>query len=165
MRAYILRRLLLVVPIVFGAVTLLFIAFFVVPGDPVQLMSGERIVTPQTRANVEAELGLDRPWVVQYARFWNRLAHGDLGESFSSRRSVNRILADTAPNSLRLAFWAVLLEVAVGVSVGVLSAARRYSLADRMTTVATTMLLGVPLFVLGYLLIYVFSVYAFQHGL
>lgn len=163
MAAYILRRILLVVPIVFGAVTVLFFAFFVIPGDPVQLMAGERSVSPQTRANVEARLGLDQPWYVQYGRYWSRLAHGDLGESFRNRRSVTSILAESAPNSLRLAFWAISLEIVIGIGVGVLSAARRYSLADTLTTVATTMLLGVPVFVLGYLLVYALSVYPFQH--
>lgn len=164
MGAYILRRLLLVIPVLVGALTVLFVAFFLMPGDPVQLMAGERTVSAQTRANVEARLGLDQPWYVQYGRFWDRLAHGDLGESFRNRRSVNSILADAAPNSLRLAFWAILLETAIGISVGVVSAARRYSLIDTATAVATTMLLGLPVFVLGYLLVYAFSIYPFQHG-
>ncbi|MGH9278962.1 MAG: ABC transporter permease [Acidimicrobiales bacterium] len=164
MGPYILRRLLLAVPVVFGTLTVLFLAFFVVPGDPVQLMSGERTVSPQMRANIEERLGLDQPWYVQYGQYWSRLAHGDLGESFTSRRSVTSILADTAPSSLRLAFWALLIEVVIGVGVGVLSAARRYSLADTATTVATTIVLGIPVFVLGYLLVYGLSVFPFQHG-
>lgn len=164
MGAYILRRLLLAVPVLFGALTLLFVAFFVVPGDPVQLMAGERTVPPQLRANIEDRLGLDHPWYVQYGRFWARLARGDLGESFRSQRSVNTILAETAPNSLRLAFWAVAIEVVVGLGVGVLSAARPRSWADTVTSVATAMLLGIPAFVLGYLLVYAFSVWTFQHG-
>src|SRR5919199_3015227 len=97
MGGYILRRTLLVVPVVWGAIALLFLAFFVVPGDPVEVMAGDRGVNAQTRANIEAKFGLDKPWYVQYGRYWDRLLHGDLGESYRSGRNVNDVLARTAP--------------------------------------------------------------------
>ena len=161
---YIFRRTLLVIPVVFGAISLLFLAFFVVPGDPVETMAGERSVTPQIRQNIEEKLGLDQPWYVQYGRYWNRLLHGDLGESYRSNRDVSEILGDTAPASLRLAFWAVVVEIVIGIAAGLLSAVKRYSFLDAFTTVTTTMVLAVPVFVLGYLLIYMFGVYTFQKG-
>lgn len=164
MAGYILRRTLLVIPVVWGAVTLLFLAFFVVPGDPVQLLAGERAVTPQIRENLEAKFGIDQPWYVQYGKYWNRLLHGDLGESYRSGRSVNGILGDAAPASLRLAFWALMAEILIGIVTGLVSAVKRYSFIDALTTVSTTMLLAVPAFVLGYLLIYMFGVYTFQRG-
>jgi len=160
---YILRRTLLVIPVVFGAVTLLFVAFFVVPGDPVQLLAGEKAVSAQTRANIEQKFGLDKPWYVQYGKYLSRLAHGDLGQSYRSNRNVNAILGDAAPASIRLAFWAVVVEVVIGIATGLVSAIKRYSFADALTTVSTTMLLAIPAFVLGYLLIYMFGVYTFQH--
>lgn len=163
MAGYILRRTLLIVPVVWGAITLLFLAFFVVPGDPVELLAGDRAVTPQIRANLEAKFGLDQPWYVQYGKYLNRLVHGDLGESYRSGRSVNGILGDAAPASIRLAFWAVVVEIIVGIAAGLLSAVKRYSFADALTTVSTTMLLAVPAFVMGYLLIYMFGVYTFQN--
>jgi ABC-type dipeptide/oligopeptide/nickel transport system permease component len=164
MAGYILRRTLLVIPVVVGAITLLFLAFFVVPGDPVQLLAGEKVVTPQVRTNLEAKFGLDKPWYVQYERYWTRLVHGDLGESYRSSRSVNKILGDAAPASLRLAFWAIVVEVLIGIATGLVSAIKRYSFVDALTTVSTTMLLAVPAFVLGYVLIYMFGVYTFQRG-
>lgn len=164
MAGYILRRTLLVIPVVVGAITLLFFAFFVVPGDPVQVLAGEKTVTPQIRANLDAKLGLDKPWYVQYEKYWVRLAHGDLGESYRSGRSVNKILGQTAPASIRLAVWAIVVEIGIGIGTGLLSAIKRYSFLDALTTVSTTMVLAIPAFVLGYLLIYMFGVYTFQHG-
>jgi ABC-type dipeptide/oligopeptide/nickel transport system permease component len=161
---YILRRTLLVIPVVFGAISLLFLAFFIVPGDPIQTMAGERAVTPQIRQNIEEKLGLDQPWYVQYGRYLNRLIHGDLGESYRSSRDVNEILGNAAPASLRLAFWALIVEIIIGIAAGLLSAVKRYSFVDALTTVTTTMVLAVPVFVLGYLLIYMFAVYSFQKG-
>jgi len=76
---------------------------------------------------------------------------GDLGESYASRRSVTSILADTAVASARLALWAVAMEVLIGISAGVLSAVRRYSFGDALTTVSTAAISAVPVFVLGYL--------------
>ena len=68
----------MVVPVVWVALSLLFFLFFIVPGDPVSLLGGERAVNATTRHAVEAKFGLDKPWYVQYERYWERLAHGDL---------------------------------------------------------------------------------------
>jgi ABC-type dipeptide/oligopeptide/nickel transport system permease component len=164
MGGYILRRTLLVVPVVLGAISLLFLAFFVIPGDPVEQLTGGRAVTAITRQQVEHKYALDKPWYVQYGRFMKNLAHGDLGQSYKQGRSVNDILAQSAPASLRLAFWAIMIEVVVGVATGVISAVKRYSFIDTLTTVSTTMVVAVPVFVLGYLFQYMFGVYPFQHG-
>jgi ABC-type dipeptide/oligopeptide/nickel transport system permease component len=161
---YVLRRALWFLPLTWAAVTLLFVAFHVMPADPVDLMGGSRGVTPQVRANIESRLGLDQPVHVQYGRYMARLAQGDLGESFRSGRSVGSILAQTAPASVRLAFWAVTIQVVLGLAAGVLSAVKRKSWADSLATVSTTLLLAVPVFVLGYLLIYTFSVTPAQRG-
>jgi oligopeptide transport system permease protein len=161
---YVVRRALLAVPVVWGALTLLFVLFFLLPGDPVSQMAGDRSPTPATRRVIEHRYGLDRPWYVQYGRYWARLARGDLGTSFRQNRSVNAIVRETAPASLRLATWALLVEVVIGVTAGVVSAVRRGSFLDALTTVSTTMLVGIPVFVLGYLLQYGLGVFPFQHG-
>lgn len=164
MAGYIFRRILLTIPVVWGAVTLLFLVFFVIPGDPVQVLAGEKAVSPQVQANLEAKFGIDKPWYVQYEKYWTRLAHGDLGDSYRSGRSVNTILGSTAPASLRLAFWAIIVQVVIGIATGLVSAIKRYSFIDALTTVGTTMLVAIPAFVLGYVLIYMFGVYTFQHS-
>jgi oligopeptide transport system permease protein len=165
MSKYILKRSLLVVPIVWGAMTLLFLAFFIVPGDPVSQIAGERSVNATTRANIEHKFGLDKAWYVQYEKYIVRTAHLDLGTSYRQGRSVNAILKQDAPASLRLAFWAILLEVMIGVVTGVVSAVRRYSFVDALSTVSTTMVVAIPVFVLGYLFQFMLGVYPFRHHL
>ncbi len=154
----------MVVPVVVGAVSLLFVVFYIVPGNPVDSLAGERAVNADTRRVVEAKFGLDKPWYVQYGKYWQRLSHGDLGRSYAQGRSVNTMLKEKAPNSIRLAVWALGIEVLIGIAAGVLSAVRRYSFLDTLTTVSTTMVVAVPVFVLGYLLQYMVGVYTFQHN-
>jgi ABC-type dipeptide/oligopeptide/nickel transport system permease component len=165
MAGYILRRTLLVVPVVLGAVTLLFLLFFIVPGDPVEQMAGERAVTAQTRINIEEKYGLDKPWYEQYGKYMNRLAHGDLGRSYQQDRDVTDMIKETAPASLRLAIWAILIEIVIGIAAGIIAAVRQYSFLDALTTVSTTVVVGIPVFVLGYLFQYAFGVYVFKHHL
>ena len=85
------------------------------------------------------------------------------GHVLPQDRSVNAILKHTAPASLRLAFWAILIEIMVGVVSGVISAVRRYSFIDTFSTVSTTMVVAIPVFVLGYLFQYMLGIFVFQH--
>lgn len=168
MLSYIIRRLVIAIPVVWGALTLLFLLFIVVPGDPVDQIAGgggQRAVTPEVRANVERRYGLDQPVVVQYGRYLGNVVTGDLGESYASRRSVNDILGERAPASLRLAFWAIIIEILIGIAAGVLSAVKQYSFLDALTTVSTTMVVAVPVFVLGTLLQYGLGVWTFQNDM
>ena len=114
--------------------------------------------TPASSSGRKERYGLDDPLWVQFKDYWVRLLHWDLGESFANRRSVNEILYERAPRSIRLAFWAVLIEIIVGISVGLISAVKRYSLTDKATTVVTTAAAAIPVFVLGFILQYVFAV-------
>lgn len=163
MAGYTLRRLLLVVPVVWGAVTLLFLAFMV-RGNPVDTLVGERASSATVRAQITQKYGLDEPVLVRYGRYMKNLSHGDLGESYKQGRSVNDILKQTAPNSLRLAIWAILIEIVIGLAAGIISAVKQYSFLDTLVTVSTTMLVAVPVFVLGYLFQFALGVYAFQHS-
>ena len=161
MFSYTIRRLLLVIPTVFFALSFLFLLFFALPGDPATLIAGGegRAIDEGVVERVEERYGLNDPLVTQFKDYWARTIRWDLGESFADRRSVNDILGEKAVNSLRLAFWAIVIEVVVGISVGVLSAVRRYSLADKTTTVLTAAASAIPVFVLGYILQYAFAVY------
>jgi ABC-type dipeptide/oligopeptide/nickel transport system permease component len=163
--SYTIRRLLLVIPTVFFALSFLFLLFFALPGDPANLIAGggDRNPNPETIEQVNARYGLDEPVWVQFKDYWERTLHWDLGESFNNRRSVNDILGEKAVNSLRLAFWAIMIEIVVGIFVGVLSAVRRYSFADKLTTIFTAALSAVPVFVLGFVLQYAFAVYPNKH--
>jgi oligopeptide transport system permease protein len=160
MLSYIIRRLLLVLPTVFFALSFLFVLFFLLPGDPASLIAGggDRTVDPGVIERVEERYGLDDPKPVQFVNYWKRTLQWDLGESFTNRRSVNELLGERAVNSLRLGIWAISIEVVVGVSVGLISALRRYSIWDKATTVFTAALSAIPVFVLGFILQYGFAV-------
>jgi ABC-type dipeptide/oligopeptide/nickel transport system permease component len=166
MTSYIIRRLLLVIPTVFFALSFLFVLFFTLPGDPASLIAGgaNRKVDPGVQERIEGRYGLNESLPRQFRDYWSRTIHWDLGESFLSQRSVNDILGEKAVNSVRLGIWAILIEIVVGISVGLLSALRRYSLSDRITTIGTAAASAVPVFVLGFLLQWLFAVKPNQWG-
>lgn len=165
MPSYILRRLLLLIPTIFVALSFLFFLFFLLPGDPVDLIVGgaERTPDPGVVARARARYGLDKPILIQFRDYWMRTLRWDLGESFLNGRSVNEILGERAVNSARLSIWAILIEIVVGIGVGLVSAIKRYSLADKLTTVGTAAAAAVPVFVLGFVFQYVFAVYPNQN--
>jgi len=160
MTSYIIRRLLQIIPTVFVALSFLFFIFFLLPGDPARLIAGgaERNVDPGVLERVEERYGLDDPIIVQFGNYWERTIQWDLGDSFLTRESVNDILGEKAVASLRLAIWAIIIEIIVGIAVGLLSAIRRYSIADKLTTILTAAASAIPVFVLGFVLQYLFAV-------
>jgi oligopeptide transport system permease protein len=162
---YLLRRLAFLVPTVFLALSFLFFIFFLLPGDPARLLAGggERTVDPGVAERIEERYGLDDPVIVQFKDYWSRTLRWDLGESFLNSRSVNEILGDRAVNSIRLGIWAILIEIVVGIGVGLISAIRRYSVQDTVTTVITAAAAAIPVFVLGFVLQQVFAVQPFKH--
>jgi ABC-type dipeptide/oligopeptide/nickel transport system permease component len=160
MTSYIIRRLLLIIPTVFLALSFLFFLFFTLPGDPASLIAGgaDRNIDTGVVERINERYGLDDPIPTQFVNYWERTIRWDLGESFLNRRSVNEILGEKAVNSLRLGIWAIIIEVVIGISVGLLSALRRYSLSDRLTTIITAAASAIPVFVLGFLLQWLFAV-------
>jgi ABC-type dipeptide/oligopeptide/nickel transport system permease component len=166
MTSYIIRRLLLIIPTVFFALSFLFFLFFTLPGDPARLIAGgaDRSIDSGVIDRINERYGLDEPILTQFKDYWSRTIHWDLGESFLNRRSVNDILGEKAVNSIRLGIWAIIIEIIVGISVGVLSALRRYSFSDKATTIITAAASAIPVFVLGFLLQWMFAVYPNQHG-
>lgn len=170
MPAFILRRLLQLVLVIWGGATLLFFLVFALPNKPAELLAGgaNRNPDPQVVKNVAKKYGLDDPILVQYGRYMTGLATVDFGQAYRTTtihgdKSVNAIIRERAPRSLRLAFWAITIEVVIGIAAGVLSARRRNSVADSLTTISAVVASAVPVFVLGYLLKQLTGVYAFQH--
>ena len=134
MTSYIIRRVLLIIPTVFLALSFLFFLFFLLPGNPAELLAGgnNRTVDPGVIERAEARYGLDKPIPVQFVKYWNRTIRWDLGDSYQNNRSVNEILGEHAVASLRLGIWAILIEIVVGISIGIVSAIRRYSWQDQL---------------------------------
>lgn len=166
MTSYVIRRLLILIPTIFFALSLLYVLYFLLPGDPVRLILGgtSKAIPEDVRQDVEQRYGLDDPKIVQFTDYWKRTIQGDLGQSYLNNESVNDILKERAPASLRLAFWAILIEIVVGVPIGLIAALRRYSLSDQATTVLIAAASAVPVFVLGFLLQRVFAVEPFKRG-
>jgi oligopeptide transport system permease protein len=155
---YIVRRLLQMVLVLVGASIILFLALFVVPGDPIATSQGEgRQLDPASYAAIAARYHLDEPLPQQYVHYVGRLVKGDLGESYSYRRPVTTILKEKLGNTARLALAAILLQVLLGIVAGVIAAVFRYSFLDVLVTLSTTVAIGVPTFVIGLALQNVFA--------
>lgn len=157
MIALVLRRLAVLPFILLGAALLVFGAVQLIPGDPAQLMLGEK-ATPEALAAVRAQLGLDRPWFVQLGLFLKRLALLDLGTSLQSGRSVASELAERFPATLELTLSAMGLACLGGIPLGVVAAVHRNRWPDLLASGASLGGLSVPVFWLGLLLMMAFSV-------
>ncbi len=157
MLRFIANRLLLLVPILFGVVTITFFLMYVVPGDPVLSLAGERY-DEETLEGMRRELGLDRPLFIQYMNYLGRLARFDLGRSFVTGRPVSESIAERFPRTLLLASSAMLLAVAGGVFAGMLSTWRRYDRLGRPLMALSLAGVSLPVFWLGLMLIYLFSI-------
>ena len=159
MGKYVVRRLLQMTLVLFGASVILFACLFVVPGDPIATSQGEgRQIDAATRAALERRYGLDQPLPQQYARYVGRLVTGDMGESYTFRRPVNTILKEKLGNTAKLALAAIVLQIVLGIVAGIIAAVFRYSYLDVLVTLSTTMAIGIPTFVIGLALQNVFAV-------
>lgn len=150
MGRYVVRRLGQLVIVTLGATMILFACLFVLPGDPVgQIAGSDKARDPAVIAQLHKQYGLDKPLVVQYGTYVGKLVTGDLGTDYTQQRPVTEILAPKLANTAKLAVFAIVVDVVIGLSVGILAAIKRYSVWDVTATFLTTMAIGVPSIVLG----------------
>jgi len=154
---YIAKRLLMLLPVLLGISVTVFLIIHLIPGNPAQLMLGER-ATPEALAALEKQLGLDQPLHVQFFRFLGRVLTGDLGRSIRSNKPVISELAERFPATIELSFFSMFVAVVVGVSAGIISAVKRYSLFDHVSMFLALIGVSMPIFWLGLMLIWFFSV-------
>jgi oligopeptide transport system permease protein len=147
--SYVLRRLLQVVPVFFGATFLIFALVYAVPGDPIDALVGDRPLEPAVRAELRNRYHLDDPLLVRYGKYVSGLAQGDFGTNFRGR-PVSEIMKQRFPVTVRLALLAFVFEAVLGLAAGVVAALRRRSFIDSLVLVSTTVIVAVPVFVLGY---------------
>jgi peptide/nickel transport system permease protein/oligopeptide transport system permease protein len=154
---YILRRILLLLPVFLAVSALIFLILHLIPGDPVDnlLRVG---AGPDQRAKIEAKYGLDRPLVVQYGLWLSNMLQGDLGTSIITRRPVSTMIGQVLPNSLMLGGLALLLSSVVGIVLGVIASAYRDRWPDQLIMGGVLLGSTLPSFWLGLLLILAFSV-------
>ncbi|MDQ3897603.1 MAG: ABC transporter permease [Actinomycetota bacterium] len=159
MGKYVVRRLLQMVLVLFGASIILFICLFIVPGDPIRTAQGEgHQIDQATYDAIAHRYHLDEPLPQQYVHYVGRLVKGDLGESYTFRRPVTTIISEKLGNTVRLALAAILLQIVLGLVAGVIAAVFRYSFLDVLVTLATTIAIGVPVFVIGLALQNIFAI-------
>ncbi|MFS0693921.1 ABC transporter permease [Streptomyces nitrosporeus] len=161
MGRYVARRLLQMIPVFLGSTMLVFAMMYVLPGDPVRALAGEQTVDPAQIAAMKKDLGLDLPFWHQYWNYLSGLFQGDFGTQIASQRPVSDVIADAFPVTVRLALFAFVFTVVVGISMGVFAGLKADTLRDRGLLVLTLLLISVPSFVLGFLAQYLF---AFQLG-
>jgi peptide/nickel transport system permease protein len=155
--AYILRRLALLVPTLAGISVVVFLMIYLVPGDPAQVMLGER-ANAESLAALRADLGLDQPFHVQLARFFGDLLTGDLGRSFRTHERVTVEIFHRFPATVELTLAAMLFAIVGGVGLGLLSAVRRGGMLDYVAMTIATAGISMPVFWLALVLILLFAV-------
>ena len=158
MFGFILRRVALIVPTFIGVTLLAFALIHLIPGDPVENLSGERGMDPERRARLLHEFGLDRPLAVQYASYVGQVLRGDLGSSLTTHESVASEFATLFPATVELAFFALLFAVVVGLPAGILAAVKRNTVADYTVMGLSLTGYSMPIFWWALLLILFFSV-------
>lgn len=153
---FLLRRVVYAVILVFVTLTATFFVLHLAPGDPLQRYYSPDI-DPRVMETVRHQLGLDQPLPVQYGKTVTSFVRGDFGVSIQRHRPVSEILGETIPRTLRLTGVALLLQIVIGVGLGMLAAAKRRSRADRFFSVTFLVLYSIPSFYLAYMLIAIFS--------
>jgi ABC-type dipeptide/oligopeptide/nickel transport system permease component len=159
MAVYVLRRVLLLIPVVLGVLTLVFLMRALVPGDPIEIMYLGQL--PPDKATVDSirhELGIDAPLPVQFVRYLGSALRGELGRSVRTRRPVRVEIADRYRNTLLLAFASLGVAIIVGLSLGIFAAIHRDTLIDTVTMILAMWGLSMPAFWFGLIMISLFSV-------
>lgn len=159
MGRYVTRRLVELVVVFVGVTLIVYLAVFVLPGDPIRNLTGHQQLPPETIATIREQYHLDEPFWAQYGRYLLGLLHGDLGTDFYGE-SVTALMGERWPVTLRLATMAWLFEVVIGVGLGVVAALRRGRVADHAVLVLAVVIVGVPVFVTAYTAQLVFGVKA-----
>ena len=156
MSRYVIKRLVMLIPVLIGVTFLVYFIISLSPGDTAAMLAGE----DADAATIEAlrhELGLDQPVPVQYARYMLNLLKGDMGESYKTGRPVTNMIVSCFPNTAKLAFWSILVAVGIALPIGIISATKQYSMFDNVGMVVALIGVATPNFWLGLMMIIMFS--------
>ena len=158
MFSFVLKRLATLIPTLIGITLVAFGLIRLIPGDPIEVMMGERRLDPEVHAAMVKSMGLDQPLATQYFQYLGNLLHGDLGQSLVSREPVAKEFAALFPATVELALTALLLAVTLGLLLGMLAGLKRGSLFDQGVMGMATVGYSMPVFWWGLILIMFFSV-------
>ncbi len=156
MARYIARRLLLAIPVLIGASLLIFSMVYALPGDPIRALAGDRPLPAAVQAELRDRYNLDDPLYLQYLKYAGGLLQGDFGTDFSGRAVLDTI-EQRLPITAKLALTAVVFEAIIGLTAGILAGIRRGSFFDNLVLVTTTLIVSIPVFVLGFVAQYLFG--------
>ncbi len=156
MLAYLARRLAASLLILLGVSVVTFGLTFMIPADPVAMIAG-RNSTPEVRAQIRRQLGLDRPLPEQYLRYLGRLVQGDLGKSYARKSDVGELIVSRLPPTLLLMLAAIVAELLIGLPAGIYAASRRGRIGDKIAMTLSFVGVSAPQFVVGLTLLYVFA--------
>ncbi|BCO97638.1 ABC transporter permease [Mycobacterium intracellulare] len=154
---YIARRIAVIVPVFLGATLLIYGMVFLLPGDPLAAIAGDRPLTPAVAAQLRARYHLDDPFIVQYLHYLGGVLHGDLGRAYSGL-PVSDVLAHAFPVTLRLSLIALAVEAVLGIGFGLIAGLRAGGLFDSTVLITGLVIIAIPIFVLGFLAQFVFGV-------
>jgi peptide/nickel transport system permease protein len=157
MLRYIIKRILITIPVLLGVTFIIFTMMFFTPGDPAQLILGD-FATQEEVIALRAEMGLDDPFFTQYFRYLNGIFHGDLGNSFSNGLPVLTEIQNRLPVTIKLSIFCMIFAMAIGIPFGILSAVKQYSFLDNIAMVLALLGISMPNFWLALILILFFSV-------
>lgn len=158
MSKYIFKRLIMLIPVLIGVTFMVFMILNLSPGDVATMIAGEG-ADAETIEAIRHEYGLDRPLLVQYGSYMWDLLHGDMGRSYINNRDVFASIMEVFPNTAKLAFWALVVSIAIALPIGIISAIRQYSIFDNIGMVIALLGVSMPGFWLGLMLIMAFSLY------
>ncbi|NAZ81021.1 ABC transporter permease subunit [Kineococcus sp. R8] len=153
---YIGRRLLQMIPVFVGATLLIYAMVFLLPGDPIAALFGDKPVNPGVAAQLRAQYHLDQPFLIQYLLFLKGVFTLDLGNTFSGQPVID-VMARAFPVTIRLTVVAIIVEAVLGIVVGLLAGLRRGGWFDSLSLFASLLVIAVPIFVIGFVARYVFA--------
>lgn len=151
MLRYIGRRLLQIIPVFFGATFLIFAMVYLMPGDPVAALGGDRGLSDEVAARIRAEYNLDKPLWMQYLLYLKGILTLNFGQTFSGQ-PVSHVMAHAFPITIKLALMALVFEAVLGIAAGVVAGIRRGGIFDSSVLVVSLIVISVPTFVLGFVL-------------
>jgi len=155
---FLLRRLLLLIPVLWGVATLVFLLLHFIPGDPIDLMLGDSALGAD-RETLRDQLGLNDPLIIQYIRYFGDLLQGDWGTSLFSKKPVFEEIMERVPATMELMFGAMVVTIGVAMPLGLIAAVNKGSWIDQGSMIFSLLGVSIPNFWLGPMLILVFSIY------
>ena len=156
---YIIRRVLFLIPVLIGVAFCVFTLLYLTPGDPAKMVLGE-MATENAIREFRAKEGLDKPFLLQFGNYiYKAVTKGDIGRSYVTKRPVMHEILTVFPATLKLAAFAIVIAIIIGLPCGILSAIKQYSIFDTVAMILAMIGLSMPVFWLGLLLILLFSVH------